>query len=164
MGRSPPPSVSRLGVIQMKRMTLTLAALLSSALPLSSLVVVALPAPAAAATKIAPADEYFGSLALSILGIRNELHDAALRLEGAPATADSDTFAHTLVVENAVRDWEAKYPADTWLPRTVYALHLVYRKLHGDEARGHVTETAYWLLEKYPQSSEAQLLRAEPLP
>jgi hypothetical protein len=53
----------------MHKHSLMLAALLSSAT--FSAAAVALPAPAAAAQKVAPADEYFGPLAMSILGIRN---------------------------------------------------------------------------------------------
>lgn len=42
---------------------------------------------------LAPADEYFGRMRMSILGSRLAL------------------------VDDALRDWRAHYPRDTWLPR-----------------------------------------------
>jgi hypothetical protein len=147
--------------VPLKRFALILATIMSSAVPLS----LAVPAvPAAAANRLAPADEYFGPTEMSILGIRNELHDAAVSLDADPAHGNAESLARAMIIETAVHEWESKYPGDGWLPRTVYALHVVYRKMSGEQAKSRVSDTAYWLLTKYPDSAEAGLLRSEPLP
>jgi hypothetical protein len=143
----------------MHKHTLMLAALLSSAT--FSTALFALPATAAAAQKVAPADEYFGPLAMSILGIRNSLRDSANKLDADPATDADSALRHVALIETSVRDWEHKYPGDSWLPRTVLALHSVYARIHTEEGRHHATETANWLMTKYTASREAQVLRAE---
>ena len=71
---------------------------------------------AAAMRDLAPADEYFGQLRMSVLGIRNELNG----LERRAASGDPNVTAMTgklALVDDAMRDWRARYPRDTWLPR-----------------------------------------------
>ena len=110
--------------------------------------------------KLAPADEYFGPLRLSIIGIRNSLAQTTLRLESA-GFDDGDAFRSVSLVEASVRAWETKYPKDAWLPRTVLALHRVYRRMASESASLHAVDVAAWLLQKYPDSDEAHSLRAE---
>jgi len=71
---------------------------------------------AATMRDLAPADEYFGQLRMSVLGIRNELNG----LERRAASGDPNVSAMTgklALVDDAMRDWRARYPRDTWLPR-----------------------------------------------
>jgi hypothetical protein len=143
----------------MNKPSLLLAALLSSAT--FSAAVAVLPAPAAAAQKVAPADEYFGPMAMSILGIRNAIKDSAERLDLDPASDPDTALRNLALVESSVRAWETKYPADNWLPRTVLALQRAYERIHTEDGRRHAVETASWLMERYTESSEAQSLRAE---
>ena len=86
------------------------------------------PAPAAAASRVAPADEYFGRLKMSILGIRNELRDletkAYYRTSRRGALIGEATF-----IEDAMRDWSAKYPGDPWIPGFRQRLHRVYVRI-----------------------------------
>ena len=65
---------------------------------------------------LAPADEYFGQLRMSVLGIRNELNGLERRAAGGDrnVAAMSGKLA---MVDDAMRDWRARYPRDTWLPR-----------------------------------------------
>ena len=75
-------------------------------------------APARAATMrdLAPADEYFGQLRMSVLGIRNELNG----LERRASSGDRNVAAMSgklALVDDAMRDWRVHYPRDTWLPR-----------------------------------------------
>ena len=75
-----------------------------------------MPAGAATMRDLAPADEYFGQLKMSVLGIRNELNT----LERRAASGDPNVAAMTgklAFVDDAMRDWRARYPRDTWLPR-----------------------------------------------
>jgi hypothetical protein len=73
-------------------------------------------AQAATMRDLAPADEYFGQLKMSVLGIRNELNG----LERRAIAGDRNVAAMSgklAFVDDAMRDWRARYPRDTWLPR-----------------------------------------------
>lgn len=143
----------------MHKHSLMLAALLSSAT--FSTAVVTLPTTAVAAQKVAPADEYFGPLAMSILGIRNSLRDTAARLDADPSADANSALRHVALIETSVRDWESKYPGDSWIPRTLLSLHRVYSRIHTEDGRQNATRIASWLMSKYTVSAEAQTLRAE---
>ncbi len=114
---------------------------------------------AAAFAHAAPADEYFGPLGLSILGIRNMLVETTQRLDRSGE--ETGTFRNVTLLEACVRDWEAKYPGDSWLPGTVLALHRAYRKIASAESVRHSVDTASWLIVRYPNSAEARAARAE---
>jgi hypothetical protein len=123
----------------------------------------ALPVPAQtapAAPNVAPADEYFGPLHLSVLGMQNSIAKTDLRLDLAGIDT-GDTLKNVALVEASIRDWEAQYPSDTWLPKMVFALHRVYRKIPDAGASLHAVDVAAWLLEKYPVSTEAKIVREE---
>ena len=79
-------------------------------------------------TRVAPADEYFGRLKMSILGIRNQLRDleakAYYRTSNRGALIGEATF-----IEDAMRDWSAKYPADPWIPGFRHRLQRVYVRI-----------------------------------
>ena len=78
--------------------------------------------------KVAPADEYFGKLKMSILGIRNVIKDQGLKVDVFPEKADS-TLNSIELAEDAVHDWQHKYPCDSWLPGTIYAIeHFISRR------------------------------------
>jgi hypothetical protein len=74
---------------------------------------------AAAKPAVAPADEYFGRMKLSILGIGNILHDTKLREAYDPAHA-ADNYTKLSFAEDALEDWATKYPQDNWLPAKAY--------------------------------------------
>ena len=86
------------------------------------------PVPAAAASRVAPADEYFGRLKMSILGIRNQLRDletkSQWRGENKRALLGEATF-----IEDAMREWQSKYPGDPWIPGFRRRLNLVYVRI-----------------------------------
>jgi hypothetical protein len=114
-----------------------------------------------ALAKVAPADEYFGPLKMSILGIRNSLKDELVKLESSANVNTGDAFRHAAFLEKSIREWERKYPSDSWLPRSVMALHRVYSRISSEDAQRSTAETAAWLIERYPHSAEAALLRSE---
>ena len=65
---------------------------------------------------LAPADEYFGRLKMSVLGIKNSLDG----LERRASYGDRNVPAMSgqlAMVDDAMLDWRAKYPRYTWLPR-----------------------------------------------
>ena len=61
----------------------------------------------------APADEYFGRLKLSNLGVRNIIH--ALSVEGHSPLALPLERTRIMGVETAIAQWSDEYPRDTWL-------------------------------------------------
>ncbi len=104
--------------------------------------------------KVAPADEYFGRLKMSILGIRNQLHDLALRVQYTPDSGEAVLGSATMV-EDAVRDWERKYPADPWLAKSVYELTSLYARVHTDRGRDDAQRALQWLLNRYGRTAYA---------
>jgi hypothetical protein len=110
------------------------------------------------ACKVAPADEYFGRLKMSILGIRNTIKDQGLKIDIDPAK-EPDTRGAIALTEDAIRDWQHKYPCDSWLPTTIFALEHFYAKIHTDDGVRHVHATFAWLRRSYPRApifSDAQ--------
>ena len=61
----------------------------------------------------APADQYFGHLKLSNLGVRNIIH--ALQVEGHSPLALPLERTRIMGVETALAEWGDAYPRDTWL-------------------------------------------------
>lgn len=111
-------------------------------------------------TRVAPADEYFGRLKMSILGIRNELRDLDQRLTYSP-DAGPAALGTALFVENAIRDWEAKYPADPWLARSVYQLTHVYARIHTPDAHLKAVNALHWLVSRYHSSPFCTVAQTE---
>jgi hypothetical protein len=117
-------------------------------------------AKAAPKCRVAPADEYFGKLKMSILGIRNTIKDQGLKVDVDPGAAPSTSNSIALT-EDAIRDWQHKYPCDTWLPGTLFALERFYLKIHTDDGVKHVHATFAWLRHDYPRSKVVQVARNE---
>lgn len=111
--------------------------------------------------KAAPLDEYFGAYRMSILGIRNMLRDATLRLERVARDNPESEFGRAQVAESCMRDWESKYPQDSWLPSTILSLHDLYARIDTDQSRKHAYDVGAWLIERFPSSPEAAQIRAE---
>jgi hypothetical protein len=104
--------------------------------------------------KVAPADEYFGKLKMSVLGIQNVIRDMRLRVEADPSKTPT-IFGSLAYVEDALHDWEKKYPADTWIARDLFALEVTYLEASGDFARTAAIRTESWLRKDYPHSPGA---------
>lgn len=103
------------------------------------------------ATKPAPADEYFGRLKMSILGMRNSLVKLTRQAEGDPTSAES-VLGPASMTEESIREWEVKYPSDPWLAKTVYMLAHLYSRVPTDVGREGAVRAVNWLVEKYPDS------------
>jgi hypothetical protein len=111
--------------------------------------------------KVAPADEYFGRLKLSILGIRNTIKDMGLKADADPARAESSVMGAVSLTEDAMRDWEKKYPADSWIPPAILSLERLYAKVDSDVARAHAKVVMVWLVHDYPKSAPAKVGQKE---
>ncbi|HLI95727.1 MAG TPA: hypothetical protein VKT72_06525 [Candidatus Baltobacteraceae bacterium] len=86
---------------------------------------IASPFAQAAHVKLAPADEYFGRQKMSILEVGNRLRDMSRRLH-SPAVNAQDIVHTASMTEDAMRDWQRKYPADPWLRKDRAALARIY--------------------------------------
>ena len=95
---------------------------------------------------------------MSILGVRNSLRDLRLRIDVRPEEA-SQVYGKTLLVENALRDWSQKFPNDPWIPRYLYSLAELYRKIDTEDARVRKNDTLDWLITSYPASDYAKMGR-----
>ena len=105
--------------------------------------------------KLAPADEYFGHLKMSVLGIANVLRDSRLRAAD-PMRSDS-IFGSLAWVEDAIRDWESKYPEDTWIAKDLLALETTYLTAPGGHAHDCALRTEAWLRHDYANTTYAVL-------
>lgn len=98
---------------------------------------------------IAPADEYFGRMKMSILGIRNEIHDLGLQIDTQPAKVES-VLSMANLTEDALADWQKKYPQDPWLPKTLFALERMYAKAPwSDEFNARAKRVMSMLVARY---------------
>jgi hypothetical protein len=116
------------------------------------------PAFAVSTNDLAPADRYFGRLKMSILGIRNSIKDLSARADVMPDDADH-VFDKAVLVEDALRDWQTKFPRDPWIPKYAYSLAQLYAKLDLDDARARREDMLDWLDATYPESEFANLPR-----
>ena len=116
--------------------------------------------PVHSAARVAPADEYFGHLKMSILGIRNQLRDLGLRLQYAPDRG-GDILGAAGFVEDALHDWEHKYPADPWLAKSVYQLTSLYARVRSVEGQQDATRVFHWLQTRYARTIYAVQARTE---
>jgi len=106
---------------------------------------------ASAAAGPAPADEYFGRHQVSILEIRN-------RLDAFDAKSDTDILDPDAVVslddlQDAILDWQKKYPDDPWLPRSFMRLLHAYKRA-GVASDPAATSALAVMRSAYPDAEE----------
>jgi hypothetical protein len=75
----------------------------------------------------APADEYFGRLKMSYLGMNNTFRDSAI--SAGDHTTDARIVGKVALAEDALEDWARKYPRDPQLARTYFLALQIERKL-----------------------------------
>ena len=102
--------------------------------------------------KIAPADEYFGKLKMSILGIANTIKDQGLKYERQPEQLANVMNSINFAID-AIHDWEHKYPKDPWVAKSLFALERFYEKIDSEEGRAHAKSTMIWLVHDFPDTS-----------
>ena len=133
---------------------------------LVALLGVALIAAAAPTTELAPADEYFGKTQMSGLGIRysiQHLRVGAYHHDLAPR----DLLNKTLLTDDAFFSRNHKYPHDSWLAQTGWALAELYALIPGPNAHTHRLVVLRYLAQGFPKTKyahNARILRAKALP
>lgn len=108
----------------------------------------------------APADEYFGRLGMSVLGVRSKVKDLGLDADLHPEH-DQAILNNALWVEDAMRDWAKKYPFDKWLPRYAYALEQMYEEIPGDAAHKRAVKQVSYITAYFPQTLYGKIGRAK---
>jgi hypothetical protein len=110
----------------------------------------------------APADEYFGSMNMSVLGIRNSITDTNARAVGSGEETGHGLLHRLLFTEQAFHDWQRKYPNDNWIVTNGYELVDDFQKLDvetSDEnphvASIHAIDLENWLDATYPGNQYA---------
>ncbi len=111
--------------------------------------------------RVAPADEYFGKLKMR--HSRHSEHDQRLGLkaDSDPAHAEASVMGGIPLTEDAMHDWEKKYPADTWIPPAILSLERLYAKIDTDSARAKAKITMLWLVHDNPASAPAKVGKKE---
>jgi len=106
-------------------------------------------------TRTAPADEYFGNLKYSPIGVRNEVIRINKYLDkGWGYRMESDA----LQVENAVADWQKQYPHDRTLPGTLLDAFRLLQRVETDKTKAAASHVKATLLVQYADSRQAQEL------
>jgi hypothetical protein len=101
--------------------------------------------------KIAPADEYFGRLKMSILGIGNIIKDQSKKFDLRPDLLEAEMGAVALAVD-AIKDWQKKYPQDPWIAKTLFYVERFYNRIPTDEGRTQARATMLWLVRDFPNT------------
>jgi hypothetical protein len=105
----------------------------------------------AAHSKIAPADEYFGRLKMSILGISNTIKDQTLRFDRRPEEMEGEMSTVGFAVD-AIHDWEHKYPTDPWIAKSLFYIERFYNRIPTEQGRAQAKAIMVWLVHDYPES------------
>jgi hypothetical protein len=96
----------------------------------------------------APADEYFGKMKLSFLGINNTFRDQAVR--AGDHTIDGSVISRVELANDSLRDWRRKYPLDPQLARSLFLGAKVYLKIWTTAAQTQAAALLIELRNKFP--------------
>ena len=101
--------------------------------------------------RVAPADEYFGRLKMSILGIGNVIRDQTKKYDVRPDLLEDELGAVRFAVD-AIKDWEHKYPQDPWIAKTLFSLERFYNRIPTEDCREQARVTMAWLVRDFPNT------------
>jgi len=108
-------------------------------------------------TRTAPADEYFGNLKYSPIGVRNEVIRINKYLDkGWGFRMENEA----LQVENAVSDWQKQYPHDATLPGTLLDAFKLLQRVETAKTKDAALRVKTVLLVQYADSRQAQEIAA----
>ena len=106
---------------------------------------------------LAPADEYFGRMGISILGMRNELHRINGYLDAG--WGDRESGAAVILAE-AVDDLHRVYPRDRDLPTLLLDTYRMLLRMHTPEAQQSAAIVRSILTIEYQDTQQARQLLA----
>ena len=88
---------------------------------------------------------------MSILGIRNTLKDLAQKADYNPANSEQ-IFGSAGFAEEALHEWEHKYPGDPWLAKSVAGLVHMYSRVPTASGRAKMHAAFAWLQKRYSKT------------
>jgi hypothetical protein len=107
----------------------------------------------------APADEYFGRLKMSYLGMNNTFHDVAI--EAGDHTTNPALVNKIAFAEDALESWGHRYPHDPQLARTYFlatrADSKIWIKANQDRAWSYLNR----LVQLFPDSYFAKIVKRD---
>lgn len=104
----------------------------------------------------APADEYFGVLQMSPLGIRSQISTLERNFNWRTMT-DEQIIHDAEFAEAALQKWQQKYPRDPWLPSAAYHLEQLYEMVQTEDARRHATRVLHYVVQHWPKTKQGTL-------
>ncbi len=117
--------------------------------------VIAAPSHERQMTTLAPADEYFGPMGMSVLGIRNELNRVNYLIGYGYSRQESSAAVQVAVSIDALHK---VYPRDRDLPQMLYDVYSALTKIDTDEAKATRSHVRAVLTVEYQDSRQAQEL------
>ena len=103
-------------------------------------------------TRTAPADEYFGNLKYSPIGVRNEVVRVQKYLDkGWGYRMESDA----LQIDSSVEDWQKQYPHDLSLPATMLNTYVMLERVGTVKTLAAADKIKTTLLVEYAPSRQA---------
>ena len=106
-------------------------------------------------TTLAPADEYFGPMGMSILEIENRLKHINFMLDYDYGNQESGEGAN---VAHAIVDMQKVYPRDRDLPMLLYWCYTTLERMTDQQARGAAAQIRAILTIEYQDSPQARKL------
>jgi hypothetical protein len=106
-------------------------------------------------TTLAPADEYFGRMGMSILGIENQLKHINYMLDYNYGNRES---GETVLVADAIDGMHKVYPRDRDLPMLLYWCYTTLQRMDAEEARQSASRLRAILTVEYQDSPQARKL------
>jgi hypothetical protein len=106
-------------------------------------------------TTLAPADEYFGRMGMSIIGIENQLKHINLLLDYNYGDRES---GETAIVAEAIDDMHKVYPRDRDLPMLLYWGYTTAKRMSDTQAKESADHLRGILTVEYQDSPEARKL------
>ncbi|HEY9179971.1 MAG TPA: hypothetical protein VIO32_04590 [Candidatus Baltobacteraceae bacterium] len=104
-------------------------------------------------TTLAPADEYFGPMGMSILGIRNELNRVNYLIHYGYARQESSMAVQVAV---AIDDLHKVYPRDRDLPQLLYDVYTTLEKIDTPDAKAARAHVRGILTVEYQDTKQAR--------
>lgn len=106
-------------------------------------------------TRLAPADEYFGPMGMSILGIENEMKHVNFMLDYHYGNLESDD---ALQIATSVEDMQKVYPQDRDMAKLLYETVEMLDRMTTPQVRQEAQLLRSILLVEYQDSPQAQQL------
>ena len=107
----------------------------------------------------APADEYFGKMKLSFLGIDNTFRDQSIR--AGAHTTDQSVISKLDFAADSLRDWQHKYPKDPQLARSMWFGSQAYLKIWNAAGQNQAAYYLITLRNQFPHTYFGKQAKAE---